>query len=420
MDRQKRSNSCLPFNLKWRFKRTHQRSDRRSTGIGCVPINTLRQICLDPGTDNNSHRQDNRRGLTTEGEFISRAEHQWRAAFFETVFHSDFPRTSAKALTMDQHTESNKRSGSAQMQTVEPPSSTSSTGSRNFALHHFELIREIGRGGMGRILEVKLKPRYQSRWRDLPKTLALKMIRVTTRLRAIVQNEIFAHKLMNRCPHVVQFFGDFVHGEFHCIVMERLEGPTLSSAIRDRGHLSELQALIVMKTVLEVIMNMHQNQIVHLDINPKNIVFRQNWTSATGPPPQACIIDFGLATQFNQILTTRGTPGYTAPEVIVGSTFVAHPSIDMFSAGSVLYEMLKGHSPFRSLTLELQLHMIRCSPLHVSGMSELTNASLEIKAIIASCLGLEPGKRISAAAALKDIEFRLWCMDWPKNDEGNE
>lgn len=407
MNLQRRNNICMPYNVENESRRVHRRPDRHSNGIGCLPVNNLRQNCSDTRTNNNRRNHPQRRRRSTVSEILHRAEQLFRAAFSGTFFHPDIHHMNALDHNQNRNAGSQRRAAAERKHTAGPSLSKSAADSRTFALHHFEIGAEIGRGGMGKVLKANLKPRYQARWPDIPRRLALKVIRVTPRYKSAIENEISAHKSMNGCRHIVKYFGEFVHGQSQYIVLERLEGPSLSRAIHDCGRFSERQAVTIMKDILGALKYMHRKRIVHLDISPMNVVFRHKWVSNSGSPPQACVIDFGLASRTNQVLTTRGTPSYTAPEVIVNDTFVTHPSIDMFSAGVVLYEMLKGHSPFESSTWERQLRKIRRSLRISSEMPDLKNVSSDLKAIIASCLRWDPGRRTSADQALRSIAYCL-------------
>lgn len=404
MNFQRRYNNRMPFNLENEFRRTHRRSDRASPGIGCLPNNAFRRNSSGIRFGNNRRRQRRNWSFNIMSRIFQRAEQFYREALSGPDYQDDSPRMYAQAPNMNRRGGSRRRREPERMHAARPSSPNSSDDSNNFALHHFEVGSEIGRGGMGKILEARLKQRYQERWRHVPRKVALKVIRVTSHNRPMVRNEISAHRQMANCPHVVKYYGDFVHRDYQYIVLERLEGPSLARAIRDRKYLSERQALVIMKDVLNALKYMHRKRIAHLDISPMNVMFRKKWASSSGSPPQACVIDFGLTTRFDTVLGARGTPGYTAPEVIRNSSFVTHPAIDMFSAGVVLYEMLKGRSPFRSSNWDRQLRKMRNAPLRPSEMSDLRNVSTAVKSIIASCLRWEPSGRPSAGRMVRDVE----------------
>ena len=125
------------------------------------------------------------------------------------------------------------------------------------------------------------------------------------------------------------------------IVMELLEGETLSEILERRGPLPLPYACELMTQVLEAVAAAHREGIVHCDLKPSNV-----FVSHRRPDqPVVKVFDFGIAE--GGMHTRRGgagTPLYMAPEQATGGDVDARA--DVFAAGAMLYEMLTGEPPF--------------------------------------------------------------------------
>eukprot|EP01067_Filipodium_phascolosomae_P009054 Filipodium_phascolosomae@DN7980_c0_g1_i1.p1 len=131
------------------------------------------------------------------------------------------------------------------------------------------------------------------------------------------------------------------HGEWSILVLQFLEGPTLLEMLNQQGPLSEAESKIVISTLLCVLIKIHQKNIVHLDIKPENLMFKEknNLASIT-------IIDFGLASYVPPTITgrTAGTIGYIAPELLQGNSY--DTKADIFSTGVIMFLCITGTHPF--------------------------------------------------------------------------
>ncbi len=122
------------------------------------------------------------------------------------------------------------------------------------------------------------------------------------------------------------------------VVMELMRGSDLFDRISKRGHLSELDAAVIMRQLAAGLNQLHMSDIIHRDIKPENILFNSNDMDA---PPK--IGDFGCGYDVRGPLpakTVVGTPGYIAPEVLKDCTY--SPACDVWSLGVILYIMLVG------------------------------------------------------------------------------
>ena len=205
----------------------------------------------------------------------------------------------------------------------------------------YELRGELGRGAMARV------------WRawdpNLEREVAIKEPLFDSNLseatleemgRRFVKEGKAAARLNH--PNIVTLHTADVYDGRPAIVMELVDGTTLSGLL-DKGKLSPEEALSVLDQLLDAVGYAHENNVVHRDIKPDNI-----FVSSRGDVKLA---DFGIAhvadsgaTRATMVGTVLGTPGYMSPEQATGKAVDARS--DIFSIGTVAYEMLTGRNPF--------------------------------------------------------------------------
>ncbi|MDE2126091.1 MAG: protein kinase [Armatimonadetes bacterium] len=142
-------------------------------------------------------------------------------------------------------------------------------------------------------------------------------------------------------PNIVSVYD---YGEEHgryFIAMEFLDGQSLRERLQTQGAVPILDAIAIMRQVLDALQYAHAHRVVHRDIKPDNIQLL--------PGSHVKLTDFGIARLVEEPNMTNagqvyGTPSYMSPEQITGGAIDARS--DLFSAGVVLYEMLSGHKPF--------------------------------------------------------------------------
>jgi serine/threonine-protein kinase len=127
------------------------------------------------------------------------------------------------------------------------------------------------------------------------------------------------------------------------IVMEYLEGQTLSELLKNIRPLPEPDAVKIASRICEALDYMHKNGVIHRDLKPQNVMLCNDGTIR--------IMDFGIARAeqsrrltFVGFTPTMGTPDYMAPEQVKGSR--GDERTDIYSLGAILYEMVTGEPPF--------------------------------------------------------------------------
>ena len=283
------------------------------------------------------------------------------------------------------------------------PTGPAAGGERVGYLGDYELIREIGRGGMGVI--------YEARQASLDRVLALKLIagggadpegdlrRFRREAEAIAQLD---H------PNIVCVHEIGWHRGRAYISMELVDGGSLAEhagRLRDDPRASAR----LLADVAGAVDHAHRRGVLHRDLKPANILLGRD-----GVPHVA---DFGLArrdgpaddpTLTGSIL---GTPAYMAPEQAGGGRDAVTTACDVYGLGAILYELLAGRPPFRGgSALEILRQVRECEPERPRALNPKAPADLET--ICLRCLEKDPARRYGSAGAVAD-DLRRWLAGEP-------
>jgi serine/threonine-protein kinase len=267
----------------------------------------------------------------------------------------------------------------------------------------YELLEEIGRGGMGIV--------YKARQQSLGRTVALKMILrgelATAEDLARFQTEARAAAHLEH-PAIVPVYGAGEHAGQAYFSMRYVEGETLGARLA-RAPLRPREAARLLAEVARAVHYAHERGILHRDLKPSNVLIDRD-----GRPH---ITDFGLAKRVagdgagapGPTCTGAivGTPAYMAPEQVSGSRGTPSPASDVYSLGVILYEMLTGRPPFQAPTpVDTLLLVLDQDPVRPRLLNPKVDPELEL--ICLKCLQKEPELRYRSAADLAaDLEAYL-------------
>jgi len=253
----------------------------------------------------------------------------------------------------------------------------------------YQIIEELGHGGMGRI--------YKVQDTKIGEKIALKLIRPETGLdqRSLERfsNEL---KLARKIRHknVCQMFDLGEDQGTRFITMEYVHGEDLKQLIRKVGRLSPGQAIGIARQVCDGLQEAHKLGVIHRDLKPQNIMIDEEG--------RARIMDFGIARSLaGQSITGAGvmigTPEYMSPEQVEGKD--VDQRTDLYSLGVILYEMVAGRLPFMGETPLSVAHMQKYeAPEDPKKIN--SQVSDDLARIILKCLAKDPGKRFQSAAEL--------------------
>jgi len=207
----------------------------------------------------------------------------------------------------------------------------------------YEIEREIGRGGMATV--------YRARDIHHDRPVALKVLHAE--LAESLGAERFQREVRVAAslqhPHILTVHDSGTTGGYLWFTMPFVEGESLRDRISRERQLPIADAVRITREVALALDYAHRHGIVHRDIKPENILLIDG---------QAIVADFGIARALggsNESLTSTGmiigTPGYMSPEQAAGDKAIDGRT-DIYSLGSVLYEMLAGEPPFTAATAQ--------------------------------------------------------------------
>src|ERR1700736_6409629 len=260
---------------------------------------------------------------------------------------------------------------------------------------HYELVKgedgkppELGRGAMG--------VTYKAFDIDLRCPVTLKIIseqylgEESARLRFLREARAAASV---RHPNVASVLHLGRTGSSYFYTMEFVEGETLEHLIKRSGPLEAKLALEIATQVTAGLAAVHEQNLVHRDIKPGNIMVRlKDYGSIT-----AKIIDLGLAKavtepSFQTAISTPGgfvgTPGFASPEQFAG--LALDTGSDLYSLGVTLWEMLTGRTPFRGTPGEV-MYQHQHTPLP---LEELEDIPQPLVVLLQVLLEKDPGRRL--------------------------
>jgi tetratricopeptide (TPR) repeat protein len=271
------------------------------------------------------------------------------------------------------------------------------------AVPGYEIVTELGRGGMGVV--------YEARQCSLKRLVALKMILAGLHADAIARarfrTEAEAVARLHH-PNIVQIYEVGEHDGRPFLSLEHIDGGSLLRRCGGSPQ-PELEAARLVETLARAVHYMHQRGILHRDLKPSNVLLMADGTLK--------VTDFGLAklldsdSGLSRSETLLGTPSYMAPEQAAGNTKKVGASADVYSLGAILYELLTGRAPFQGATplgTLLQVRNQEAAPPRRFRRS----VSLDLETICLKCLEKEPGKRYPTAEALAD-DLRCFLAGQP-------
>ncbi len=289
---------------------------------------------------------------------------------------------------------------------VAAPPRRKAGGSTEVRVPGYEILEELGRGGMGVV--------YKAWQKSLHRVVALKMLRDDALAGpdqlARFRREAEALAQLQHA-HIVHIHDIGEHDGRPYFALEFVDGGSLDQ--RSSGApLPAREAAALVATLARAMHYAHQRGIVHRDLKPANVLLAACGL-APGAKPQAAgwvpkITDFGLVkrlleeeggqTRSGELL---GTPSYMAPEQTASTSHPIGPATDVYALGAILYEMLTGRPPFKAETaLATVLQVQRDEPVSLRRLQPTVPRDLET--ICLRCLEKEPRQRYASAAALAD------------------
>ena len=272
----------------------------------------------------------------------------------------------------------------------------------------YRIVRLIGEGGMGAV--------YEAENMRIHRKVAIKVLHagVAQTGEAVSRFEREAQAAGRiGSEHIVEVLdlGNLPSGDRY-MVMEFMDGDSLSGRISARGRLTPGEIYPILHQLLEALAAAHGAGIIHRDLKPDNVYLLK---SRGGKSDFVKLLDFGIS-KFNQLSgdsgfsmtrtgAVMGTPYYMAPEQAKGSRELDH-RVDLYAVGVILYECVTGEVPFNADTFNELLFKIvleQARPVQQS----VPNLDPSFAAIVNKSMAREPAQRFQSAR-----EFQHALEQW--------
>ncbi|EPY51680.1 STE/STE20/YSK protein kinase Sid1 [Schizosaccharomyces cryophilus OY26] len=233
-------------------------------------------------------------------------------------------------------------------------------------------------------------------WRAIEKSsgtiLAVKQIDLEASVDDIAEIEQEVLMLSNCShPNVIRYYGCFVQGHVLWILMEHMDGGSVSGLLKKQG-LEEGMISIILRETLKGLTYLHNQNKIHRDIKAANILL----SSSTG---EVKLADFGVAAQLSNAASRRytfvGTPFWMAPEVIQQTSYGT--AADIWSLGITAIEMAEAAPPRATMhPMRVIFEIPQSEPPKLS-----SDYGLEFRDFVSRCLKLHPASRRSSSSLLE-------------------
>lgn len=269
---------------------------------------------------------------------------------------------------------------------------------KHLSIDDFDLLKVIGKGSFGKVMQVVKK--------DTKQIYALK----TLRKQHIVSRLEVTHTLAERTvlaritnPFIVPLKFSFQSPEKLYLVLSFINGGELFWHLQREGKFSMDRSRFYIAELLTALESLHELNVIYRDLKPENILLDYQGHIA--------LCDFGLCklnmSNDDKTNTFCGTPEYLAPELLLNQGYTR--SVDWWTLGTLLYEMLTGLPPFYDSDVPTMYKKILQNPLRFPPFLENTDA----QDLLIKLLQKDPQYRLNDAQAIKNHPF-FKDIDWNK------
>ena len=266
----------------------------------------------------------------------------------------------------------------------------------------YQVLRELGRGGMGIV--------FQAHDKQLNEQVAIKILSplLSTDPEALarLKREVSAARRITH-PNVIRIHDIGENKGLHYVSMEYFHGDNLREYIRHNTPLSLRGAYDIAIQICEAIEAAHAQGVIHRDLKSQNIIIHPNG--------HIKVIDFGLAHSSHlQGMTATGlimgTPEYMSPEQVAGRR--VDERTDIYSLGIILYELFTGRVPFQGDTaIAVGFKQLREDPVPPKQLN--LQLPVEVEEVIMKALRKDPSTRFGSVAEIKSVLQAIFSLPVP-------
>ena len=274
------------------------------------------------------------------------------------------------------------------------------------------IIAKLGEGGMGRV--------YLAEHVKMNRQCAIKVMNPSL-VNDPESSARFAREASNAAriihPNVAAVFDFGEADKIVYLVMEYVDGESLSAALARDGTFEPRRAIDIARQIADGLAAAHELGIVHRDLKPDNVIVARSRSGRETPK----VVDFGIAkaaSEAPQDALTKsglviGTPEYMSPEQLLGDP--VDERTDVYALGCILYQMITGASPFAADSREQMIRRrLHEPPPHIRDAD--ADLPRRLDTLIAHMLARSPSERLSSAAAVRDaldpgLVFAGWAPD---------
>ncbi len=271
------------------------------------------------------------------------------------------------------------------------------------------VLARLGEGGMGRV--------YLAEHVKMNRQCAIKVMNPSL-VNDTESSQRFAREASNAArilhPNVAAVFDYGEADKIVYLVMEYVDGESLSAILQKDGALDPRRAIDLCRQVADGLHAAHELGIVHRDLKPDNVIITRNRSGKE----IAKVVDFGIAkaiTDSPQDALTKsglviGTPEYMSPEQLLGDPVDART--DVYALGCILFQCLTGNAAFAADTREQMIRRRLHEPApHIRDLIPALPARLDT--LIVHMLARSPGDRVATAAEARDqLDPALTLSGW--------
>lgn len=204
-------------------------------------------------------------------------------------------------------------------------------------------------------------------------------------------------------PHIIPLYEIGFHEEIPFLVYQYYDGEQLKQYLQREEKLNQFNAVKLINQVLDGVGYAHNNQIIHRDLNPSNLLIDKKGNVR--------IMDFGISVIVGTTTTNTGVTGtanYLAPEQLNNSEL--SPAVDIFSCGLILYEMLTGHQVYTANNAMAVMYKITNEKI-APPSTRNPEIDKKLDAIIMKALEKDPAKRYSNVAEMQAVLKKYLKLD---------